>query len=73
MRVIVVIFLWAVLNANAQADDTLSLNSAIERLDQIVSDEKFLSDKWSSSYFIMHKRVYGSKRLSVIDWGRERG
>jgi len=45
---------------NAFSVNNPALNEAIDRFNNIVTDEKYLSDKWSSSYFIMHKRLYGS-------------
>lgn len=56
----VLILFLALINFNALCNNESSLNDAVKRFNQIVTDEKSLSDKWSSSYFIMHKRVYGS-------------
>ena len=37
-----------------------ALKNAVKRFKQITTDQKYLADKWSTSYFIMYKRLYGT-------------
>jgi len=53
------VLIVVVISFSSLANDTALLD-ATNRFNQIVTNESSLSDKWSSSYFIMHKRIYGS-------------
>jgi len=57
LRIVVLALLLSCFTLSAS--ENLALENAVKRFEQIVNDESALSDKWSSSYFIMHKRLYG--------------